>query len=144
MLKHFLTSVTPESSISHEISIAFLRFFSGIALAVLHGVKKVPPSEKFMESVGNLGFPLPEFFAWSAGLSEFLGGLLLAVGLFTRPAAAMIIITMLVAAFVAHAADPFAKRELSLIYFAIAAVFLARGASKYSLDALLFNRKKSR
>jgi len=143
MLKRFATSITPEISTARELSITFLRVFGGIALSSLHGIKKIPPSENFVKSVNDLGFPLVDFFAWAAGLSEFAGGILLAIGLFTRPAATMIIITMLVAALGAHASDPFAKRELSLLFFTVALTFLARGASRYSMDNFFFNRKKS-
>lgn len=45
-----------------------------------------------------------------------------------------------VAGFVAHAADPFAKKEMALLYLAACVMFIFTGAGKYSLDSML--RKK--
>lgn len=124
-----------------NIGLALLRVFAGLALAFGHGIGKVPPSAGFVEGVGKLGFPAPGFFAWAAGLSEFAGGLLLAPGLLTRPAAFFILFTMLVAGFIRHAADPFAVKEKAFLYAFVALLFLLAGAGKYSLDALI--RRKS-
>jgi len=115
----------------------FLRLVAGLSLGLAHGLGKIPPSEKFIQGVTSLGFPLPTFFAWSAGLSEFLGALLIAAGLFTRPAAAFVAITMGVALFVAHAADPFKSRELALLYFTAAGTIFLTGPGAWSLDARL-------
>lgn len=117
-----------------------LRVFTGLSLALAHGLGKVPPSEKFITGVVELGFPLPGLFAWSAGLSELLGGLLLALGLATRPASSFVLATMLVAGLMRHAPDPFATKEKALLFAAIALLFLLAGAGKYSLDSLFRKR----
>ena len=96
---------------------------------------------KFIKSVTKQGFPLPEVMAPIAMLSELLGGLLLAFGLFTRPAATFVIATMLGAAFQAHAHDPFSKKELALAYALVAAVLLVTGPGRYSLDARIEKRR---
>lgn len=57
------------------------------------------------------------------------------IGLATRPAALTLMFTMLVAAFGAHASDPFAKKEMALLYFFIFTVFFAQGGGKYSVDS---------
>ena len=114
-----------------------LRVFAGLALAFGHGIKKFPPSERFIEGVGNMGFPMPGFFAWSASISEMIGGLLLAVGLATRPSAFFITITVLVAAFIRHADDPFSSKEKGLLFAFIGILYVCAGAGKYSLDALI-------
>ncbi len=119
-----------------------LRLLAGLALALAHGVGKVPPSERFIAGVAELGFPLPVFFAWAAGFSELVGGILVAVGLFTRPAAFMILITMLVAAFRRHAPDPFADKEKALLYAAIALALLCLGGGRLALDALRTRRRQ--
>ncbi len=76
-----------ESSTSRmsDIGRGALRVFTGLALAFGHGLGKLPPSERFIDRVADMGFPFAAFFAWAAGLSEFAGGLLLAAGLLTRP-----------------------------------------------------------
>lgn len=100
----------------------------------------MPPPEKLIEGVTALGFPFPLAFAWAASLSEFGGGILLALGFLTRPAAMMLAITMLVAAFGAHLSDPLKVKELALIYFSIALVFATRGEGKWAVDSLIRKR----
>lgn len=50
----------------------------------------------------GLGMPMPEFMAFMAGWTEFLGGWLLLLGLFTRYIAIPLMFTMIVAATTAH------------------------------------------
>lgn len=84
-----------------------------------------------------MGFPLPGLFAWAAALSEFLGGILVALGLATRPAAFFVFATMAVAAFIRHAPDPFRVKELALAYWTMAGTLILMGGGPWSLDALL-------
>ena len=51
---------------------------------------------------GSLGLPLPELMAALAIGAEFLGGILLLIGLATRLVAVPLMVTMLVAAFAVH------------------------------------------
>jgi putative oxidoreductase len=126
---------TAESTWLAEVASLVLRVFTGLALALAHGLGKLPPPEPFVQGVAEMGFPLPGFFAWSAGLSEFAGGLLLALGLATRPASLFIVFTMAVAAFVAHADDPFLGKERALLFLVIALMFMLKGAGRLSVDA---------
>jgi putative oxidoreductase len=100
-------------------------------------VGKLPPSEGFISGTANLGFPLPTVFAWAAAMSEFLGGIFLALGLFTRVAGSFICFTMLTAVLGVHAAEPFQKKELALMYLAVAGAFMFKGAGEWSVDAFL-------
>lgn len=133
-MKKLLIKSTPEDNFYSEIGHTVLRVFAGLTMAFGHGLGKIPPHEGFVAAVGKLGFPLPSLFAWSAGLAEFLGGILIAIGLVTRPASFMLFITMMVAAFGQHAADPFAKKEMALLYGAISFYFMLRGSGKLSID----------
>lgn len=123
------------------IALTLSRVFFGLSISLAHGLAKTPPSETFIGMVDNLGFPLPPVAAWAAALSEMVGGILLALGLLTRPAAFFIIATMLLAAFVVHGSDPFAKKELALLYTAGILPFLVMGGGRFSLDR--FFRKSS-
>lgn len=117
-----------------------LRVYAGLALAFLHGRGKLPPPEGFVGRVEAMGFPAPELFAWMAGFAEFGGGILLALGLLTRPLAALLVIHFLVVGFLAHAGDPFGKRELPLLFLSIWLMFMLTGAGRYALDALIRRR----
>lgn len=123
------------------LGLLVLRLTAGLALALNHGLGKLPPSDGFIQGVAGMGLPLPLLFAWAAALSESLGGLLLAAGLATRPAAAAILGTMTTAVLVAHAGDPIAKREPALLFGAVALLFLLTGPGRYALDTLLAKRR---
>ena len=126
-----------------DVGLLLLRLGFGLALAFAHGFGKIPPAPGFVELTGSLGFPLPALFAWAAGLSELVGGLLLALGLLTRPAGLFIAVTLGVAAFVQHAGDPFGDRELALAYFVVGLAFAVMGAGRYALDAAIRRRSPS-
>jgi putative oxidoreductase len=128
------SEVSPTSA---NMGLLVVRLFSGLALAFSHGINKIPPSERFVESVGALGFPVPAFFAWAAGVAEFFGGIFLAVGLLTRPSALLIAVTMSVAAFVRHASDPFSVMEKALLFLAVALAFLFIGSGRFGVDTFM-------
>jgi putative oxidoreductase len=131
------------SARSGELGLAALRIFSGLSMALAHGWGKMLPSERFIEGVGRLGFPWPTFFAHAAGYSEFIGGLLLSIGLATRPSAFFIMVTMLTAGFLSHADDPFGRKEKAFLYAVIMLVFLIRGGGRYSVDRLWRKNKEA-
>lgn len=121
-----------------DSGLVLLRVFTGLALALAHGMGKLPPQPGFIEMVE--GFGLPGFMAWASGIAEFFGGLLLAIGLLTRPAALLISINHTVAVLLGHAGDPFLGREKALLFLCVAIMFLIIGAGRYSVDALLRRR----
>lgn len=114
-----------------------LRLTAGAQMASLHGIKKMPPADQMIAGVEKIGFPAPTVFAWAAALSELVGGVLIAIGLFTRPAAFFLGCTMAVAGFIVHGSDPWAKKELAFIYLSICLLLLLTGAGRFSIDALL-------
>lgn len=131
-----------ETSTATDIGLLLLRLGVGLPLAFAHGTGKIPPSTGFIEGTAGMGFPAPLFFAWVAGLSELLGGILLALGLATRPAAFFVACTMAVAFFVRHGSDPFADGEKALLFLVSALALLSAGAGKYAVDAVLRRRER--
>ena len=124
-------------SYAANAGLALLRIFAGIALAFAHGYSKVPPGEGLITRAGEMGFPMPVFFAWAAGLSEFLGGIFLALGFLTRISSLFIAFTMLVALVGVHGADPFNRQELAFMYLFVAIAFLLKGSGDWSVDGFL-------
>ena len=141
---HFLIGGDGGASAIADAGLLVLRLMAGLALAFAHGVNKIPPSEGFIGGVEALGFPFPVFFAWSAGVAEFVGGLCLAVGLLTRPASVLIAFTMAVAFFLRHANDDFATKEKAFLYGGIALLYLLTGGGRFSVDAFFRNRASKR
>jgi putative oxidoreductase len=102
-----------------------------------HGGQKLfncPPSEQPM----NLAmFSLP----WVAGVLEFFGGLLIVLGLFTRPVAFILSGQMAVAYFMVHAKGGFwpiiNHGELAVLYCFVFLYFAAAGPGPLSLDYLI-------
>ncbi len=129
-----------DSSRLADAGLLVLRVGIGLSMALAHGLGKLPPSDGFIEATAGMGFPLPVVFAWAAALSEFAGGLLIALGLLTRPAAVMLAITMAVARLGAHGNDPFGDGELALVYLLVAVALAFIGAGRFSLDRVLWRR----
>jgi len=113
----------------------------GGMMAFAHGLGKLPPSDGFIAAVGTLGFPVPLIFAWIAGISEFFGSLAVSLGLATRLGALTVSFTMLVAAFGRHMHDPFAKKEMALVYLCGFLLCAAVGSGRYSIDHLIRKRR---
>ena len=130
------------SPISPDTSSLVLRLFFGASLAFAHGQGKVfGNTDKFISGVEGMSLPFPEVLGWAAALSEYVGGICLALGLGTRFFSTFIAITMIVAGFVAHAADPFGKKELAFGYLAAMIAIFLLGPGRFSLDRVLFGRR---
>ncbi|MCZ2152766.1 MAG: DoxX family protein [Bryobacterales bacterium] len=123
------------ASIAADFGLLLLRVLAGLGLAFEHGIKKLPPSDGFVQMVKGVG--MPGFMAWGATGAELIGGILLALGLFCRPAALLIVINLCVAIFGVHGAQPFAMRELAALYAGSAVLFLLAGPGRYSVDRLI-------
>jgi len=138
-IKQFFFSTLEDRPIA-DFGLLILRLGAGLSMAFGHGLGKVPVSEGFIGGVEKMGFVMPAFFAWAAALSEFVGGIFIALGFATRPSAVFLTITMLVAAFIRHAEDPFGRKEKAILFALIAIYLIFKGAGKYSLDELIYNR----
>ncbi|MEO6004207.1 MAG: DoxX family protein [Opitutus sp.] len=112
------------------------------------GWGKLMNLERTTNFFASLNLPAPKLNAIAAGSTECIGGVLLALGLFTRFASPALIVVMLVAyvtadrealAAIFSDGDKFTGAAPFLFLFAALIVF-AFGPGKLSLDALL--RKK--
>ncbi len=122
------------SPLASDLGLLAMRLIFGAAMAVLHGIAKLPVSDSFIGVVERLGVPAPAAFAWAAVLVEFVGGLFIALGLFTRTAALGVLGTMLVAIFVRYAGQPLEYREQATLYAAACTTLILCGPGRFSLD----------
>ena len=142
VLRRLLFSGPSHGNWDVEVGLFVLRVWTGFALAFGHGLGKLPPSDQFIAGTADMGFPLPTVSSWIAALGEFLGGILLALGLMTRPAALWILCVMGTAAFVVHGSDPLftnggPAKEMALLFFAPALCFLLAGSGRTGVDRFL-------
>jgi putative oxidoreductase len=120
-----------------------LRLVLGVAM-VYHGYSKVIPAGGFhgsntfsaLDHHGHfvVGLGLPYWLGYVSALTEFLGGLLILFGLFTRFAAFMVAGNMLVALLLVNRHHGYSGSEYSLALFVIATMLLCFGAGALALD----------
>ncbi|WP_323175935.1 DoxX family protein [Neisseria cinerea] len=109
-------------------------------LFLVHGTSKV-----FAFPI-EMGCGSPEGLMLVAGIFEIVGGILLVLGLFTRPAAFVLSGQMAVAYFMAHASVnalfPIANGGESAVLFCFVFLYIAvAGGGAWSLNRLFFKRK---
>ncbi len=129
-------SVPPRWS---QLGWTVLRLVAGLFM-IHNGLDKLADIEGFAAAyVEVIGLPFPIFFAYVAAYTELIAAPLVALGLFTRPAALSLVVTMAVAMFhhikVAGFSIPYL--ELSAIYAATFLAFAVNGGGWFSLDQLL-------
>ncbi|MDR2235755.1 MAG: DoxX family protein [Chryseobacterium sp.] len=131
------------SSVPKDLVLLVVRVFIGFAM-LSHGFPKLQMligGEKieFFNFIG-LG---PQISLILTVFAEFVCSILLILGLFTRVSLGFLIFTMIMAAFVVHGADPFEKREMSLIYLSVYLLLMVFGAGKVSVDHMIEKRKRA-
>ena len=131
-LNSFYASWTPRLLSVLRIIAAFL--------FIAHGAQKLfgflaPPGMPSFEPLSQM---------WIGGVLEFFGGLLLLLGLFTRPVAFILSGMMAVAYFQMHAPGGFwpleNKGELAVLYCFVFLFLAVAGGGEWSIDRLLRRR----
>ena len=120
------------SGLNHNIGLAFLRVTLCLTMLLSHGIPKLGgfPGLQFPDPLG-VGSQL----SWGlAVFAEVICSILLLLGLWTRMVLMPLIITMVVAVFIFHSGDPFAKKELGLLYLIGYITLFLSGPGKYSVD----------
>lgn len=92
----------------------------------------------------DLHFPAAISMAYLGKSAELLGGLFWVFGLFTRFAAIILIVDMLVIIFIMGAGNIFGDEQLPFLLMTLFICFLFQGGGEWSLDHLVFNKKPRR
>jgi len=122
----------------HDVGVLILRLAFGFQLVNVSWPYVSLPEKhlEFVSYLTTLGFPFPLAGSYISAYTEFIGGLLLILGLWTRPTAILLIINFLVALFIAHVAvnDTYQNTYPVVNLIAGNSFFLINGAGKYSVD----------
>jgi len=118
-----------------------LRVVLGV-LILLHGISKIKSGPAMiLDLVGQAGAPAA--LGYLVYVGEVLAPALLIVGLFTRAAAAIVVINMIVAVLLAHRGDLLSMSdsggyalELQALFLVAALVVAMIGAGRYSLGGI--------
>lgn len=113
-----------------------LRVVAGLLL-VTHGYGKIINPFGAVGMVEGLGFYPGVFWSPLLSATEFFGGILVAIGLFTRPAAFAAMIVLLVTVYF-HGivqGEGLGGAEKSILWAAIFLFFAIRGSNAQSVDA---------
>lgn len=122
----------------HDFAETLLRVVAGVAL-VTHGAGKIVDPFGAAGMVESLGFHPGAFWSLLLSCTEFFGGLLVALGLLTRPAsfAAMVVLLVTVWFHWVTMGQGYAGAEKSILWAAIFFFFFIRGGNRHSVDARL-------
>jgi putative oxidoreductase len=125
-------------SISPKI-LGVLRILAGVMFAS-HGAQKV------LGVFGGIPAGAPAWVVWTAGPIELIGGVLIAIGLFTRPVAFLCSGLMAVAYFYGHARGGFWPKvnggEMAVLYCWLFLYIAAAGPGAFALDHLIFRKRE--
>jgi len=141
--------IAPAPPWATSSAILLVRLVVGAAF-VLHSLPKFQNPFGWMTAMGAENAP-PGFIQALAPVCEMAGGILLAIGLFTRVACLMLVSVMIGALALVHIphGDPFVGKpgqpsaELAVVYLSFSLLVAAIGAGAYSLDAVLFAERRA-
>ncbi|WP_316842298.1 DoxX family protein [Pedobacter gandavensis] len=108
------------------------------AFMLVHGYQKLQylTSGAPIEFMDFLGMGTTASLALAV-FAEFFCSILILIGLGTRLAVVPLIVTMLIAIFMVHAADAFEKKELACHYLVVYLFLFVTGSGKYSIDHII-------
>ena len=143
--RFYIPALAPIYDKLTPFALPLLRVGMGLIL-IPHGAQKLfgwfggMGFERFVQLFSNLGYKPGALWVTLVALTEFVGGILLVLGLFTRAAALALVIFMVVAVHFTSGKGFFwtaGGLEYSLLILLVGLVFLIRGGGEYSLDRKL-------
>jgi putative oxidoreductase len=129
-----------------DTGLLLLRIGIGLSFIFTHGGPKLVGGPeawaRYGHAMSNYGITFyPVFWGAMAMLSEFVGGILVLLGLYIRPAAVFMAFTMMTA-FINHLSrhDPWGVVSHPIEMLAVFLCLIFLGAGKYSLNYLFFKK----
>ncbi|MBI2793380.1 MAG: DoxX family protein [Ignavibacteria bacterium] len=117
-----------------------IRIVLGV-LMIYHGGRKLfGEFDNVVADIAEIGWPLPYIQAFATVFIEFAGGILLVVGLFTRPVAFASVVLFNIITFLYLYVNPFPAKEKALLYLILSVYVFFMGPGKFSVDHFLFKK----
>lgn len=137
-----MTSRFASLSRFRDVGVLILRLAFGFQLVKVSYLNALFPAEnlpQFVAYLTALGFPFPTIGVYLAAYTEFLGGILLLAGLWTRWAAIFLIINFGVAVGMGHLAvnDDYQNTFPAVNLLAVNIFLLLNGPGRFSIDQKL-------
>ena len=126
-------------------SLLILRVIASVMMIINHGWNKILAGQEKWNRLGTaltdfIGIEfMSVFFGFMAAFSESIGMVMVIFGIFTRPAAFLLLFTMFVAS-MNHLVDG-KFPELAIMYLIVMLALLISGPGKFSLDYKFFSQK---
>ncbi len=120
-------------------ALILMRVVTGVIFAIA-GWMKFQNMDGALASYGTIatftaaGIPAATFFAYLVAIIELVGGIALIAGLWTRVAAKLLAIVMLVAFLLTLTQQGFFMAELPLVMFVLCFNLFCVGGGKYAMD----------
>lgn len=132
-------NVSTQRPANLDTALLILRIVFAV-LFLLHGIFKIKTGIGWMEGLLQ-SKGLPGFVSYGVFIGEVLAPVLIIVGLFTRPAAALVSVTMIFALWLVHFPNDFViseqsgglQIELQLLFLFLGVFFSMIGAGRLSL-----------
>jgi putative oxidoreductase len=126
----------PRRIAASELAAVVLRLFT--AFVLVYGTQDNVFSHarmlEFRDFLQQNGFPYPLASAYLSAYAQFIAGILLALGLFTRAAGLVMVVNFVVALVMVHRRLPFPANIAPLAMLVNALFFAIAGAPAFSLD----------
>lgn len=137
-MSRWLTNLQPWAAFLLRLTLGAAMVYHGYGKVIpTHGLHDSPLSamDHFSRVVASKG--VPPWLGYVSALTEFVGGILLLVGLLTRFAAFMVAINMTVAIILVDRYKGYAASEYAIALLAIAVMLLCYGTGAVALDRKL-------
>lgn len=130
-----------------DVGLLILRLGVGIGYMYFHGWGKISGGPEAWAEYGgamaHLGITFwPTFWGFMVAFAEFVGGFCIAIGLFFRPAAALLAIAMIVATnmhIVTGRGGPAHSMKLAFVMAGLVLI----GPGKYSVDSWIYRKRNT-
>jgi putative oxidoreductase len=130
------------SPLWQQQGLGIIRIIVGVFM-IYHGLELFDNTKmnEYSKWMIDLKLPAPRFMAYLGKSSELITGILFTIGIFTRPAAIVLAVTMTFIAFFIGHGRIHMEDQHPFLFVLLALVFVFTGPGKWSLDRTLFKKQ---